>query len=433
MDAAKGLLVLIVAGALGFPSAAFGQSGWSGNTPSSSSQTMYDRYGQPIVQRAQTAASETGSSLRDGFDAGVKAAEQSINNWANQPASATSAPAWSNTPSAPPAPPVWPSSQASSAVTPVRGSAPAAVNAGWSSIGTNIAAPPLLVPNSPMLTPNFGSISSTGSRSGQNNTVASNDTQPLHSVLTDPAKSSPTTSPTNTGSATDWSAGWSGDNGNSGQASINRPGTGSTLGGTSRDTGFAPLQGSAGSTAASDPRYGTGNLSGASTQPGSSWSGSDSWSQTQPPSLSAANGAVSVNRPNAASNQGTASFTGGNPQSRQFAGQTTVPQFTGQQAGQNTNGTNSGMGTFGNYNPAGATPGMPNQMTGGANQYGQTLPLKSPTEAPWMPLIASVLTLAGSLAANLYLGVSYLDARQKYQSLVRKTAETFRRVKAVAA
>ena len=50
-----------------------------------------------------------------------------------------------------------------------------------------------------------------------------------------------------------------------------------------------------------------------------------------------------------------------------------------------------------------------------------------------MPLIASVLTLAGSLAANLYLGVSYLDARQKYQSLVRKTADTFRRVKAVAA
>jgi hypothetical protein len=50
-----------------------------------------------------------------------------------------------------------------------------------------------------------------------------------------------------------------------------------------------------------------------------------------------------------------------------------------------------------------------------------------------MPLIATVLTLAGSLAANLYLGVSYLDARQKYQSLVRKTADTFRRVKAAAA
>ena len=46
-----------------------------------------------------------------------------------------------------------------------------------------------------------------------------------------------------------------------------------------------------------------------------------------------------------------------------------------------------------------------------------------------MPLILTVLGLAGSLAANLYLGASYLDARQKYQWLMRKTADTFRRVK----
>ncbi len=77
--------------------------------------------------------------------------------------------------------------------------------------------------------------------------------------------------------------------------------------------------------------------------------------------------------------------------------------------------------TLGNFNLAGTNLNS-SQMGNGTTE-----------PQPWMPLIASVLTLAGSLAANLYLGVSYLDARQKYQSLVRKTAETFRRVKAVAA
>ena len=47
-------------------------------------------------------------------------------------------------------------------------------------------------------------------------------------------------------------------------------------------------------------------------------------------------------------------------------------------------------------------------------------------------MIVAVLSLAGSLAGNLFLGMSYLDARQKYQTLARKTAETFRRVTAAA-
>jgi hypothetical protein len=89
-------------------------------------------------------------------------------------------------------------------------------------------------------------------------------------------------------------------------------------------------------------------------------------------------------------------------------------------------------------NTAATSPGgFANSNTTGGNQpqigRGQNLTTAAAEPQPWMPLIASVLTLAGSLAANLYLGVSYLDARQKYQSLVRKTADTFRRVKAVAA
>jgi hypothetical protein len=44
-----------------------------------------------------------------------------------------------------------------------------------------------------------------------------------------------------------------------------------------------------------------------------------------------------------------------------------------------------------------------------------------------MPMLLVSLSLAGSLGANLFLGFSYLDARQKYASLVRKTANSLRR------
>ena len=75
------------------------------------------------------------------------------------------------------------------------------------------------------------------------------------------------------------------------------------------------------------------------------------------------------------------------------------------------------------------------QNNGGMNQNGRNLAGSNGTNEPqpWVPLIAAVMVMAASLAANVYLGASYLDARQKYQSLVRKTADTFRRVKAIAA
>lgn len=57
----------------------------------------------------------------------------------------------------------------------------------------------------------------------------------------------------------------------------------------------------------------------------------------------------------------------------------------------------------------------------------------APDPQPWLPLILVSLGLAGSLGANLFLGWSYMDARQRYQSLVRKTTDSFRRVGAAAA
>ncbi len=50
----------------------------------------------------------------------------------------------------------------------------------------------------------------------------------------------------------------------------------------------------------------------------------------------------------------------------------------------------------------------------------------------WGTLLVALLALAGSLAGNVYIGWSYLDARQKYQALVRRTADTFRRTKVAA-
>jgi hypothetical protein len=44
-----------------------------------------------------------------------------------------------------------------------------------------------------------------------------------------------------------------------------------------------------------------------------------------------------------------------------------------------------------------------------------------------MPLVFALLGLIGSVSANFFLGWSYMDARQKYQALVRKTAGKFRR------
>ncbi len=66
----------------------------------------------------------------------------------------------------------------------------------------------------------------------------------------------------------------------------------------------------------------------------------------------------------------------------------------------------------------------------GANQ---AQPIVTAEQVPWLPLLLVSLSLMGSLSANLFLGWSYLDARQKYRDLVRKTADTFRRVTNAAA
>ncbi len=54
-------------------------------------------------------------------------------------------------------------------------------------------------------------------------------------------------------------------------------------------------------------------------------------------------------------------------------------------------------------------------------------------EVPWKPLLAVCLALAGSLGANVFLGMSYAEARHRYRSLVAKTTHSFQKAAGIAA
>jgi hypothetical protein len=83
-----------------------------------------------------------------------------------------------------------------------------------------------------------------------------------------------------------------------------------------------------------------------------------------------------------------------------------------------------------NFN--GANPNAPSQPVT-VNTAKPTQGVSTNGEAqPWGLFLGTILVLAFSLAFNIYLGWSYMDARQKYQALVRRTADTFRRTKVAA-
>lgn len=448
MDAAWILLVLVAAGATSQPandskSAASkpvehvvhfaGQANWS-NTPSTAPPAVtYDRYGQPIAQatqdlsnRTQAAISQTGTAVKDGFEAGVRATTQQLST-TNPFASSTAAPSstgtttgvsspWTGNSAAAAPAPVWTSNPATTPSLAGTSStaASAAAAPAWTSIGSSVAAPPLIVPQSPMNMSGYGSISATASRNGPNFPLtASNDQPPLHSVLREPG--SPTTATSTTNRADDLAAGWT-DNSAPQQPSLGRFGSQPSITSTGRELELGPPPAS--SSITTDPRSSVSS-SGTGTRVG--FAGTDGWpSQSPPPAVTAPPSieSANINRQLAAPpiNNGMA----GTGVSSPFVSQATIqPQNPLQLA--STNAVSSGQ----SMTPMGGSqqnPGMNSQR--GNNQ---------PSEQAWMPLILAVLTLAGSLAANLFLGMSYLDARQKYQSLVRKTADTFRRVKAAAA
>src|SRR5215213_3823515 len=141
------------------------------NAASSASQP------QSITGRTQNAFNETANSLRDGFNNGVRSAGNSINSATQQTLGTAGYPSQSTNPfatqPAPPpasstksgslAPPPWPTNSGTPApppasswdsrppITPVDHSMLASppssqIGSGWSSIGSTIAAPPMLLP-----------------------------------------------------------------------------------------------------------------------------------------------------------------------------------------------------------------------------------------------------------------------------------------------
>lgn len=465
MDAASILLAFAMAG----------QAAWTPErytSPPPAAAPIYDRYAQPparttpvvapppgVVDRARSAVTETGNTLRDGFEAGIKAANeqlsrggeqmldatrdasqefgQQLQGWTNDAgrqldatgnslraaaepslgASGSSTQPVSNpfgtTSATPPAanprtrgnvaPPPWPGSATTTApswsaesttgdagftnAAAPQGMVPVRTESGWTSIGSNVAAPPLLVPRLTTATANTPPARIAAGDKGPNFPRAPSDSVPLHSALSDEARQTPSPS----SPADDWATGWS-NNSAPTQATIGRAvNIDSPQGNTASDRDLAPVQ--------------PANTRPQNTQQQAAGDWADIWGDTDPwaqPAQTAPVVTIDQRPP----------VNGSIP--------LVNPQLTGAPANTVTV-------------PA---PSAGTLQTAGISPAGQNAPpVGAPTtnEPPWMPLLVVSVSLAGSLGANLFLGWSYMDARQKYRALVRKTADKFRRVGASAA
>ncbi|HEY2250124.1 MAG TPA: hypothetical protein VGH74_03645, partial [Planctomycetaceae bacterium] len=344
MDAAKVLHSLIITGVTLFPVGVAAQTpAWSGGTTAPTGATNYDRYGQPITsapatisQRTQNGISQTGNAMRDGVEAGIQQANDQISRGASQAWDSTrnavtgqqssTAPAfgstpstttspWPATPSAASSAPGWPSNSTAGRGAAATSSNVTPVDGGWTSIGTSVPSPPLLVPQSPMQSPtttNFGG-NSNGTATRNTTTypaVAASEQTPLHSVLADPSRS-----PTSANKPEEtWPTNWN-NNGTSQPAAIGRNSSPSSLGSTVRDPDLVPLANNNGTT----PQDSRGPMIG---RPNEGFSNTNPWNQSEQNSGAASNGA----------GNGKTTFAGfGNPSSSnapnnqmgsgQFAGQ----------------------------------------------------------------------------------------------------------------
>jgi hypothetical protein len=243
---------------------------------------------------------------------------------------------------------------------------------GWTSIGTTVAAPPLIIPS-------LSTTARTDTKPAVA-TQAANDgplfpdeppsrREPIHSPLTDPAQQT-----AGRGAADDWSTNW-GSGPTSPQVSINRVGGTPLNTNADRNTDLVDVE-----------PAGTGPSRQSDQRPANQfpdvWDNAASWGQqAQAAPAIEAGPKGGANLPPNSSPQGPANHVAA--ATAPAGAQTTVPAPT----------------------PRGDEP-------------------------PWLPLLLVSLSLMGSLSANLFLGWSYMDARQKYRSLVRKTADKFRRAAA---
>lgn len=419
-----------------------GQSSWSNTAPTTAptiTSSPNSRYPYPqstypqntaptaaqpqsISGRAQSAFNETATSIKDGFNTGVQSASKSISNTAQQTfgtsgypsqptnpfATQSAAPAASSSASGNLAPPPWPTNTGTPAaapksswdsaapITPVDRSlltnpTTSQSSSGWSSIGSSIAAPPMLTPQMP------APVNTTSFDNGPSFTTDSyRGTQPSFgsSANTAPQLQSPSTT-TSTAGTDNWASPW-GTSSDNNSAPISRTDNNQSRPVANRDSAFPTF-----------PRVETSSQDTRSTvaKPADTWN-DDSWSRN---SQSPQNGAgPSIG----------AAKTAGIGSAGNNAPQLSPPAIGSAGNNMSFNGTNPNA----SQSPTLVNAAKPTQP---ATANGEP--------QPWVTLLVAILGLAGSLAGNVYLGWSYLDARQKYQALVRRTADTFRRTKSVAA
>lgn len=368
---------------------------FAGDNVWGTSTSTPDRYNQPagnvapppsFIERSQNAVTETGNSLQQGINSGFQSANQQFQSMSNSASqqlqqAGNSVGISSSGISAPPA---WPTSATAPAGTAKNG-AIVQTASGWTSIGGNLAAPPLM-------TPSHSASSSATSRTAALNppistgpsfppppvTTAATSEPQIRSVLVDPNGSTAAnngTWPTSSGTSV-----------SSGQPSISRSG-GSLTG--SNDNGLVPVQPIPGMQS-TPQRY------------------TDPWERPGVPSQT----------PSTVHTVGT--------------GMQPAP------APANTNSNNwlTQPNPQAPMNPAtlphGASP-LPADLNNTLTQRQPTNFTPQGEERPWLPLLLVSLTLIGSLSANFFLGWSYMDARQRYSSLVYRTASAFRRTTSDAA
>ncbi|HEY3394404.1 MAG TPA: hypothetical protein VGK58_16945 [Lacipirellulaceae bacterium] len=408
-----------------------------------------------VLDRAQTAVTETSNTLRDGVEAGIRAANQELSRggdelldasreagqefgqelqkWTNDPARelqetgnnvraatertlgtvgnrlqqvtnpfVTTAPPSTTTRGAAPrggvAPPPWEDRAAQSAprwsdAAAGAGDAPASqsiapvrtatrTSTGWTSIGTTVASPPLIIPSLSTTARQTDTRPAAASQAANDGPLFPEESQPrrdtIHSPLSDPAQQS-----AGRGAADDWSTNW-GSGPSTPQVSINRAGNRPPNTAADRNSDLVAVE-----------PAGTRQDRQTEERPASRfqdvWDNAANWGQ---PTQSAPAIGAAPNR------------TADSPANASPQGPANNPAI----ATAGTNGTQ----------PASVPPVVTQPPA--SVQRGD--------EPPWLPLLLVSLSLMGSLSANLFLGWSYMDARQKYRTLVRKTADKFRRAAA---
>jgi hypothetical protein len=349
-----------------------------------------------------------GTTLRDGIEAGIQAAGQTLGTDRLSPLPEREANS-----SLPPLPPWTP--PAGSAATQDAATGSSATGSSGSSAAASTAAPPLANPSAPSATTStVGGVSDSDSTlrlqplsASEGPPTAGNTTLPASDdrYRTDPA-------PVESGRATIR---------RSDDVTERRP----------SDLELVPVQPPDVVRGSPDPAQGdlrsreshgqeTGHDQTAAGRSGDArwadpWSGPDPWgrSQTQPPS-----GPTQRNQPPADDvARGTPNHAQGDVRSREAAGAAS-PQASPWP---------SAPATSGQTLDAPGTSGPP--RVAAALAPPQTV---SPNDKPWMPLVLVGFGLAGSIGANLFLGWSYLDARRRYSSLAQKTADTFRHAREAA-